>query len=562
MLLADDDVLLPGLVDTHVHVNEPGPHRVGGLRARATRAAAAGGVTTLVDMPLNCIPPTVDVARAGGQADGRATGSATSTSASGAARCPATSATCGRCTTPACSASSASWSHSGVEEFPPLDRGRAASRLRRGRVARRAAARARRGPARARRRAAPAGRLRRLPRLAAARGRERARSSASSTLRRRDRRAGAHRCTCPAASALPLIAAARGATGVRVTAETCPHYLTLTAEEIPDGATEFKCCPPIREARQPRALWAGLADGTIDLRRLRPLALHRRPQGGAGDFAHGLGRHRLAPARPAARCGPRPGSAGTRSPTWCAGWPPAPAALVGPARARAAIAVGARRRPRRARAGRDVHRRPGRAAPPQPGHAVRRPDPRPASCGRPGCAAADRRPDGDRPRGRLLDRRRRPHDATFTADPTARPRLARRSAASVVCANDEFFAERENLIKPDAGLRARTTFGPQGQGVRRLGDPAPARAPGHDWPSSGSACPGVVARRRGRHRLFTGNYPPYASVEAASVAGLPVAGGAARDVGRPLVPRSRRSKGDAAQRVRGRRGTGASPTCG
>ncbi len=63
--------------------------------------------------------------------------------------------------------------------------------------------------------------------------------------------------------ALPLIAEAKRA-GVRLTAETCPHFLTLAAEEVPDGATEFKCCPPIREAANQDALWSGLADGTID----------------------------------------------------------------------------------------------------------------------------------------------------------------------------------------------------------------------------------------------------------------------------------------------------------
>jgi len=64
------------------------------------------------------------------------------------------------------------------------------------------------------------------------------------------------------AGALPLIAAAQ-ADGVRVTAETCPHYLTLDAGHIPDGATEFKCCPPIRDAANADALWRALADGLI-----------------------------------------------------------------------------------------------------------------------------------------------------------------------------------------------------------------------------------------------------------------------------------------------------------
>jgi allantoinase len=52
---------------------------------------------------------------------------------------------------------------------------------------------------------------------------------------------------------------------VRVTVETCPHYLALTAEEVPDGDTRFKCCPPVREAGNRDALWQGLADGTIDM---------------------------------------------------------------------------------------------------------------------------------------------------------------------------------------------------------------------------------------------------------------------------------------------------------
>jgi len=65
------------------------------------------------------------------------------------------------------------------------------------------------------------------------------------------------------ADAVPLLRRAR-AEGVKITAETCPHYLHFTAEEIADGATEFKCCPPIRERENREELWGGLADGTID----------------------------------------------------------------------------------------------------------------------------------------------------------------------------------------------------------------------------------------------------------------------------------------------------------
>jgi allantoinase len=66
-----------------------------------------------------------------------------------------------------------------------------------------------------------------------------------------------------ASSALPLIARAK-ASGLRLTVETCFHYLALTADRIPVGAPEFKCCPPIRDEANRDALWAGLRDGTID----------------------------------------------------------------------------------------------------------------------------------------------------------------------------------------------------------------------------------------------------------------------------------------------------------
>ncbi|HLT84652.1 MAG TPA: amidohydrolase family protein, partial [Phototrophicaceae bacterium] len=65
------------------------------------------------------------------------------------------------------------------------------------------------------------------------------------------------------AASLATVAAAR-AEGVRLTAETCPHYLALSAEDVPDGATAYKCCPPIRDAENRELLWAGLADGVLD----------------------------------------------------------------------------------------------------------------------------------------------------------------------------------------------------------------------------------------------------------------------------------------------------------
>ena len=98
-----DDVLLPGRVDTHVHVNDPGRTEWEGFWT-ATRAAAAGGITTLIDMPLNSLPPTTTVGHLRTK-QRAAADRPTSTSASGAAPCPTTPRTCARCTRPASSAS-------------------------------------------------------------------------------------------------------------------------------------------------------------------------------------------------------------------------------------------------------------------------------------------------------------------------------------------------------------------------------------------------------------------------------------------------------------------------
>ena len=144
--LASDEVLLPGLVDSHVHVNDPGRTEWEGF-ASATRAAAAGGVTTIVDMPLNSIPPTVDVAALEVKRKA-ADGQCFVDVGSGAARCPATSPTCGRCTSAGVFGFKCFLLHSGVDEFPRAGAGRARGGDARDRRVRRAAHRARRGPAR------------------------------------------------------------------------------------------------------------------------------------------------------------------------------------------------------------------------------------------------------------------------------------------------------------------------------------------------------------------------------------------------------------------------------
>ena len=250
-----DVPLLPGLVDTHVHVNEPGRTEWEGF-ATATRAAAAGGVTAIVDMPLNSLPPTVHVdalrikqRAARGQTfvdvgfwGGAVPGNATDLPALHAA---------------GVFGFKAFLADSGVPEFPPLDAAGLAAALRavdalfvvhaedpdhlRDAVSspRYADFLASRPPA---------------AEHAAVR-------AALDAARAADARV--HVLHLSSATALPLLAEAK-ASGVRVSAETCPHYLTLDGDAIADGATEFKCCPPIRDPANADALWRALADGLID----------------------------------------------------------------------------------------------------------------------------------------------------------------------------------------------------------------------------------------------------------------------------------------------------------
>jgi allantoinase len=250
----NDTVLLPGLVDTHVHVNEPGRTAWEGF-ATATRAAAAGGVTTIIDMPLNSLPPTVDTdalrvkqAAAGGRChvDVGFWGGAI----------PGNAAELPGLHDAGVFGFKAFLADSGVPEFPPVDRAQLTAAM--------AAADAlfvihAEDPDHlhdAASSTAYADFLASRP----ADAEHAAVATAIAVARAADRRV--HILHLSAASALPLIAQAR-ADGVRVTAETCPHYLTLDAGHIPDGATEFKCCPPIRDAANADRLWEALTTGLI-----------------------------------------------------------------------------------------------------------------------------------------------------------------------------------------------------------------------------------------------------------------------------------------------------------
>lgn len=253
-------VLMPGIVDPHVHVNEPGRTEWEGF-ATATRAAAAGGVTTLVDMPLNSDPVTTS----------RAAFAQKRTAASG--KCwvdvgfwggviPGNKQELEGMIADGILGFKAFLIHSGIDDFPQA----AADDLRL---------------------AMPILAQHKLPLLvhaelegeAPVQTDAQAQSySAFLNSRPRDwedraiqmmialcRETGCHThiVHLSSASALPAIQAAR-AEGLPFSVETCPHYLYFAAEQIPDAHPEYKCMPPIREAANRDGLWQGLKEGIID----------------------------------------------------------------------------------------------------------------------------------------------------------------------------------------------------------------------------------------------------------------------------------------------------------
>ncbi len=291
---AGDAVVLPGLVDSHVHVNEPGRTRWEGF-ASATRAAAAGGVTTIVDMPLNSIPPTttpdglsqkieaakgqcrVDVGFWGGLVPGNL-GLLAALQAGGVVgfKCFLID--------------------SGVQEFPNVKEGELhAAMFELARLDATLIVHAEMpGPVEEAFASCCAGEAAGDPRQYETFLRSRPRQAedeAVALLLRLCRETGArvHVVHHSSADALPLLREAKSA-ALPFTAETCPHYLTFAAEEIPDGATEFKCCPPVRERENREQLWRALADGTIDMivsdHSPCPPEMKRRPE---GDFIKAWG---------------------------------------------------------------------------------------------------------------------------------------------------------------------------------------------------------------------------------------------------------------------------------
>jgi allantoinase len=258
--LPDDEVLIPGLVDSHVHINEPGRTEWEGF-ATATRAAAAGGVTTLVDMPLNSIPPTTTVA-ALEQKRAAARDSVRVDVAFWGGIVPGNLSDLAGLQAAGVTGFKAFLVPSGVEEFAPVTYGELAAALHATKPWDALTVVHAEDPDTIDGAAPPQGTS--YARFVASRPRD-AEDLAIRRLVELARASGAriHVLHLSSASALPVLAAAR-AEGLQVSAETCPHYLTLAAEEVPAGATAYKCCPPIRDQANQELLWQGLRDGVID----------------------------------------------------------------------------------------------------------------------------------------------------------------------------------------------------------------------------------------------------------------------------------------------------------
>ena len=260
-----DAVLMPGLVDSHVHINEPGRTEWEGFWT-ATRAAASGGITTLVDMPLNSIPETISVEalqakRSAAQGktwvDWAAWGGVVRGNANALPDLAASGIPGFKCFL----------IHSGIDGFAWVDEAdlRVALEQLKGTGLPLLAHAEVRGPVDAATRdlnAACADRRKYSTYLASRP--DQAELEAITLLIRlaEEFQSPIHIVHLSSAEALPLLAAARDR-GVLISAETCVQYLWFAAEDIPDGATEFKCAPPIRRRTNRDALWAALEEGRI-----------------------------------------------------------------------------------------------------------------------------------------------------------------------------------------------------------------------------------------------------------------------------------------------------------
>src|SRR5580704_10078357 len=263
---AGESVVMAGIVDTHVHINEPGRTEWEGF-STATRAAAAGGVTTLIEMPLNSIPATTSAA-AYREKLAAAAGKLWVDAGFWGGVVPGNAAQIRAMWEAGVFGFKCFLTPSGVEEFANVTEADLRAALPElaacdapllvhaelpGAIEEAVGALAKSATAR------------RYATWLATRPRRVEDEAIALMLRlSREFKARVHIVHLSSSDAISQLREAKAA-GLRLTVETCPHYLTFVAEEIEDGATELKCAPPIRERENRERLWGALGDGTIDL---------------------------------------------------------------------------------------------------------------------------------------------------------------------------------------------------------------------------------------------------------------------------------------------------------
>ncbi|KAK1218499.1 Allantoinase [Marasmius sp. AFHP31] len=260
---AGSKVILPGLVDAHVHLNEPGRTEWEGFWT-GTRAAVSGGITTVVDMPLNSIPPTVTVANLEIKREA-AKGQCFCDVAFWGGVIPGNESHLKPLVEAGVKGFKCFLIESGVEEFPCVSESDLHSSMKllqdlsSTTLLFHAELETSPNPLEV------GSDYSSYKTFLQSRPQE-LEFNAISLITKLQKSYPSLRCHIvhlSAASALPIIRAAR-ASGANLTVETCFHYLCLSSDDIPSGRPEFKCCPPIRETDNRDQLWAALKEGVID----------------------------------------------------------------------------------------------------------------------------------------------------------------------------------------------------------------------------------------------------------------------------------------------------------
>lgn len=258
-----DKVIMPGVIDAHVHINEPGRTEWEGFET-ATKAAAAGGITTLIEMPLNASPVTTTVEALKLKLDA-AKGKLHVTVGFYGGVIPGNIDDLDGLLSAGVFGIKAFLTHSGIAEFPNVteaDLRKALPILKKHDA--KLLVHCEMETAHAHSPFTNSHSPRSYTNYLASRPAHWETDAIALMIRLSEEfDVHVHIVHVSAAQALPIIRDAKKR-GLRITAETCPHYLLFCAEEIPDGATEYKCAPPIRERANNELLWEALKDGTLD----------------------------------------------------------------------------------------------------------------------------------------------------------------------------------------------------------------------------------------------------------------------------------------------------------